>query len=64
MHGYCWSLCFFDVVGDTVYKVLETGRFWFSAAYEGAEYSTDDEFMYRNREISMEEFEDIRDSIE
>lgn len=107
LHGYCGACDFFDVAGDTVYKVLETGTTtnvayvteregkkvivgtdlthagrksyivmtydacccltdWFqlSAAYEGTEYASEDEFMYRNRKISMEEYEGIRDSIQ
>lgn len=104
--GYARACLFFDVVGGTVYKVLETGSTtdfasvaemegkrvieradflyvgrknyeimtydacccvidWFRlyAAYEGETISEDDRFMYRNREISMEEFETILDSI-
>lgn len=39
---------------------------WFClyTAYEGEKYSADDKFTYRNREISMEEYERIRDSIQ
>lgn len=107
IHGYAGACLFFDVIGDTVYKVLETGSAsdiasvaeidgrrviertdllhagrkyyrimefdfccslidWLSlyASYEGESYSEEDEFMYRDREISMEEFEEIRDSIQ
>lgn len=104
--GYARACLFFDVIGGTVYKVLETGSSadfasvaemegmrvieradflyagrenyeiiiydacccpvdWFRlyASYEGQTYSEDDGFMYRDREISMQEFEAISDSI-
>lgn len=107
IHGYAGACLFFDVIGDTVYKVLHTGSTtdvasvalikgkkviertdlthtgrkyywvmefdaccclvdWFNlhASYDGQKYSEEDEFMYREREISMEEFEKIRDSIQ
>ena len=107
IHGFAGACLFFDCVGDTVYKVLETGtttdvasvavfngerviertdlghvgrkyyrimKFdsccclidWFSlhVSYRGTEYSEEDEFMYRDREISMEQFEEIVNSIE
>ena len=107
MHGFAGACLFFDCIGDTVYKVMETGtttdvasvavlsgerviertdlghvgrkyywimKFdsccclidWFSlnVSYEGTEYSEEDEFMYRDREISMEQFEEIVNSIE
>lgn len=107
MHGFAGACLVFDCIGDTVYKVLETGtttdvasvavfhgekvikrtdlghverkyywimKFdsccclidWFSlyATYEGTKYSKDDEFMYREREISMEQFEEIVNGIE
>lgn len=106
VHGYAGARSYFDVVGDTVYKVLKTGSTtdvsyaaemegkrvvvrtdlthggrqyyrvmtydgcgcltdWFklSAEYEGADYGIGDSFEYRDRAISMEEFETIRDSI-
>lgn len=106
IHGYAGACLFFDVIGDTVYKVLETGSAtdaasvaeiegkrviertdlthagrksyrimkydacgclidWFHlyAEYEGSDYSDDDVFQYRNKEISMEEFETILNSI-
>lgn len=106
LHGYAGARLYFDVVGDTVYKVLKTvsttdvsyaaeldgrrvvartdlthgGRQyywvmtydscgcltdWFRlcADYEGADYGSGDRFEYRDRAISMEEFETIRDSI-
>lgn len=107
IHGYAGACLFFDVVGDFVYKVLETGSTtdvayvaeiggkkvivrtdlthggrqfytvlkldsccclidWYqlSAEYEGSNYSAEDTFMYRNHEISMEEFESILSSIQ
>ena len=107
IHGYTGSRLFFDVIGNTVYKVLRTGSTtdiasvavfqgervieradflyvgrknyeimkydsccclidWFRlyAEYDGADYSENDKFEYRNKEISMEEFEKIRNSIE
>lgn len=106
MYGYAGARLYFDVVGDTVYKVLETvsttdvsyvaetegkrvvvrtdlthrGRqyyrvmtydgcccltdwFTLSVDYEGEDYGSGDRFAYRNRAISMEEFETIRDSL-
>ena len=106
MHGYAGACLFFDVIGDTVYKVLRTGGTadvayvtvfkekrvvartdlthggrlsyrimefdpcgclidWFHlyADFEGARYSEEDKFTYRNHEISMEEFEEIMNSI-
>jgi len=106
IHGYAGARLFFDVIGDMVYKVLETGgttdmasvaeieeekvisrvdflyvgrKFyrimkydsccclvdWFrlSASFEGSTYSEDDTFMYREKEISMEEFEERRSVI-
>lgn len=107
LHGYCGACLFFDVIGDTVYKVIRTGSTtdvayvaeienkrvivrtdlthggrlsyrimaydsccclidWFHlyAGYEGASYSNDDKFMYRDNAISMEEFEIILNSIQ
>lgn len=104
--GYARACIFFDVIGDTVYKVLRTGSTtdfasvaeiegkrviersdflyvgrinyeimtydrcccltdWFRlyTGYEGEHYSENDIFKYRNREISMEEFETILSSI-
>lgn len=106
IHGYAGARLYFDVVGDTVYKVLETGSAanvsyvaemdgkrvvvrtdlthggrkcywvmtydgcgcltdWFelSVRYEGEDYGAEDRYEYRDRTISMEEFEAIRDSI-
>ena len=106
IHGYAGTRLYFDVVGDTVYKVLKTGSTtnvsyvaemdgkrvvvrtdlthggrkyywvmtydgcgcltdWFelSAKYEGEDYGAGDRYEYRDREISMEEFEAIRDRI-
>lgn len=106
IHGYCDACLFFDVIGDTVYRLFETssttdvgsivemggkkviartdlthvGRqyyrittydsycciidwFTLSASFEGNNYSAEDEFHYRGRKISMEEFEAIRDKI-
>ena len=106
IRGYCNARLFFDVIGDTVYRLFETtsttdvgnvvemkgkrvieridvmhlGRniyritqydsccciidwFTLSAGFEGSSYSAEDEFYYRRREISMEEFEAIRDTI-
>ena len=106
IHGYAGACLFFDVIGDTVYKVLRTGGTadvayvtvfkekrvvartdlthggrlsyrimefdpcgclidWFHlyADFEGARYSEEDKFTYRNHEISMEEFEEIMNSI-
>lgn len=106
IHGYTGACLFFDVIGDTVYKVLHTGsttdaasvavfggkrviertdlthggrkyywimefdscccvidRFSLHVSYEGTGYSEEDVFMYRNREISMEEFEKIVNSL-
>lgn len=39
---------------------------WFNlhASFEGDTYTEEDEFEYRDRDISMEEFEEIRDSIQ
>lgn len=105
--GYAGGCIYFDVIGDTVYKVLETsgttdvshvaelqGRRviartdlghiereyyrimefdsccclidWFvlSASYEGTTYTEEDEFSYRDREISMYEFEELLNSIQ
>lgn len=107
LHGYTGARLFFDVTGDTVYKVLRTGsttdvasvveiegrkavertdlthagrksyrimKFdsccclidWFHlyAGYGGADYTEGDRFEYRNREISMEEYEAILESIQ
>ena len=104
--GYAGSCIYFDVIGDTVYRVLETSSTtdvshvaefqgkrviartdlghmereyyrimefdpccclidWFvlSASYEGTMYTEEDEFSYRDREISMYEFEELVDSI-
>ena len=33
------------------------------ASYEGSEYTSNDEFEFRNKTITMEEFEEIRSSI-
>ncbi len=106
IRGYCNTRLFFDVIGDTVYRLFETssttdvgsivemegkkviartdlthaGRQyyriiiydsccciidWFELAtgFEGDRYFAEDEFHYRGRKISMEEFEAIRDSI-
>jgi len=106
IRGYCNARLFFDVIGDTAYRLFETtattdvgniceiegkrviertdilhvGRQiyritkydsccciidWFELAtgFEGDRYSAEDEFHYRGREISMEEFEAVRDSI-
>lgn len=106
IHGYAGACLFFDVIGDTVYKVLRTGGTadvayvtvfkekrvvartdlthggrlsyrimefdpcgclidWVHlyADFEGARYSEEDKFTYRNHEISMEEFEEIMNSI-
>lgn len=105
--GYAGSCIYFDVIGNTVYRVLETSSTtdmshvaefqgkrviartdlghiereyyrimefdpccclidWFvlSASYEGTTYTEEDEFSYRNREISMYEFEELLDSIQ
>lgn len=105
--GYAGSCIYFDVIGDTVYKVLDTSSTtdvsyvaefqgkrviaradlghrerevywimefdpccclidWFclSASYEGSTYTEEDEFSYREREISMYEFEELVDSIQ
>lgn len=107
IHGYTGARAFFDVIGDTVYEVIETytttdfasvaemegkrvieradnlyvGREfyrimqydacgclvdWFQlyASYEGDSYSAEDEFGYRGQEIMMEEFEEIKNSIQ
>ena len=107
IRGYVGSRLYFDVVGDTVYKVLNTyfttdssyvagldgkrviartdlshgGRkvyrimeldacccvvdWWeLHASYEGERYTEEDEFTYRDREITMEEFEEIVSSIQ
>lgn len=106
IHGYAGACLFFDVIGDAVYKVLETGSttdvasvaeiegkrviertdlthagrksyrimkydsccclidcFHLYVEYEDSDYSDDDVFQYRNKEISMEEFETILNSI-
>lgn len=106
IRGFVGASLFFDVIGDTVYKVLETGtttdvayvaefmgktviartdtthvgrevydimefdsccclidRFVLSTFYEGDTYTEDDEFSYRGQDITMEEFEKIRDNI-
>lgn len=106
IHGYAGACLFFDVIGDTVYKVLKTGSTtdvayiavfkgkrvivrtdlthagrqsyrimefdscccltdWFRlyAEYDGTEYSDEDMFMYRNNEISMDEFETVLNNI-
>ena len=105
--GYAGNCIYFDVIGDTVYKVLTTSsttdmshvaefqgkrviertdlghvgrkyyqimefdsccclidRFLLSASYEGTSYTEEDEFRYRDHEISMGEFEKIVDSIQ
>lgn len=108
IRGYAGLCSFFDVIGDTVYKVLETsgsttdvasigiidnkrviertdlshgGRKsyrimkydsccclidWFHlyTEYKEATYSESDKFEYRNREITMEEFEELVGSIQ
>lgn len=107
LHGYTGACFFFDVIGDTVYKVLETSgtgdvafvvkieedRFiartdlthggrefyemmkydsccclvdWYRlyAEYEGSTYSENDRFEYRDKEISMEEFEEMVNSMQ
>lgn len=107
IHGYTGACLFFDVIGDTVYKVLCTGTttdfasvavlngkkvikrsdflyvgrtyYWIMefdacccvvdwwelhASYEGERYTEEDEFMYRDEEITMEEFEEIVSSIQ
>lgn len=104
------ACAFFDVIGNTVYKVVEThstadiayvaemegkrviarsdlvqgtkgGRkryivmqydscgclvdfFRLFAFYEGTSYSAEDEFTYRGQDITMEEFEEIKSSIQ
>lgn len=107
IRSYTGLCVFFDVIGDTVYKVLETegsttdvvsvaviegqkviartdvlhsGRKsyrimkydsccclvdWFRlyTSYEGTSYTEQDRFEYRNRNISMEEFDKILNSI-
>ena len=106
IHGYVGACLFFDVIGDTVYRVLHTGSTtdvahvaefegrrviartdlthggrkcysimefdpccclidWFNldVFYEGQYYTEDDQFEYRDREITMEEFEEIEDRI-
>jgi len=107
LHGYTGACFFFNVIGDTVYKVLETSgtadvafvvkieddRFiartdlthgrrksyrilkydsccclvdWYRlyAEYEGSTYSEDDRFEYRDKKISMEEFEEMVNSMQ
>ena len=107
IHGYAGSCLFFDVIGDTVYKVQKTGGTtdmasiavfegkkvikradflyvgrenyeimqydsccclidWFRlyTEYEGADYSKHDRFEYRNEEISMEQYEEIKSDID
>ena len=107
MRDYMGNCSFFDVIGDTVYNVIETsgtadiayvaelegrrviartdlthgGRqfylimqydacgclvdlFRLYASYEGASYTEEDEFEYRRQEITMEEFEERRSSIQ
>lgn len=104
--GYAGSRMFFDVIGDTVYEVLNTssttdngnvaemngrkviertdllhgGRqyYWITeydscccvvdwfrlcTNFEGDRYAEGDEFEYRGREITMQEFEEIVGSI-
>jgi len=106
IRGCCNTRLFFDVIGDTVYRLFKTssttdvgnivemggkkviartdlthvGRqyyriitydsccciidwFTLSADFEEGSYSAEDEFHYRGRKISMEEFEAIRDKI-
>ena len=106
IHGYAGACLFFDVIGDTVYKVLHTGgtanvasvaeidgkrvveatdllhggrKFyrimqydsccwlvdWFRlyAEYNGSNYTSEDLFEYRDQPVTMEEFEEIVDSI-
>lgn len=106
IHGYTGARAFFDVIGDTVYNVIEThgtadvayvaeldgkrviartdlthgGRkcykimqydacgclvdfFGLSAFYEESNYSVGDDFWFRERKITMEEFEEIENSI-
>lgn len=107
IRDYMGNCAFFDVIGDTVYNVIETsgtadiayvaeqegkrviartdlthgGRkfyiimqydacgclvdlFRLYASYEGASYTEKDEFGYRGQEITMEEFEEIKSSIQ
>lgn len=106
IHGYAGASVYFDVIGDTVYRVITTGGttdvtsvalfngkrvvertdlthvgrksyrvmqydaccclidyFHLYVGYEGPSYSEEDVFMFRNKEISMEEFEEIVSSI-
>jgi len=107
VRGYTGECFFFDVIGDTVYKVLETSgtadvayvvkikeerfiartdlthtgrkvyrilkydtccclvdQYRLFTEYEGSTYSEDDRFEYRDKEISMKEFEEIVNSIQ
>ncbi len=107
LRSYIGSARFFDVIGDTVYEVLETffttdrayvveidgervlartdlshtGRqnyeimkydacccvtdwYWFTVEYEGEHYSEGDKFRYMGHEITMEEYEELVDSID
>lgn len=41
-----------------------TDWFWFSVEYEGESYSEEDEFRYMGHEITMEEYEELVDSID
>ncbi len=57
-------------VGRNIYHITQYDSCcciidWFtlSAGFEGSSYTAEDEFYYRGREISMEEFEAIRDMI-
>lgn len=104
--GYTGSRMFFDVIGDTVYEVLQTSgtadngyvaemngrkviertdllhsgrqcyqiieydscccvvdQFSLCTYFEGHHYTEGDEFKYRDREITMEEFEELVGSI-
>ncbi len=56
--------------GRNIYRIMQYDSCcciidWFtlSAGFEGGSYAAEDEFYYRGREISMEEFEAIRDMI-
>ena len=107
IRGYTGNCAFLDVIGDTVYVVIETffttdrahvaemegkkvieradylyvGRkcydifqydacgcvvdfFGLYAFYEGSSYTAEDEFWYREQEITMEEFEEMVNSIQ
>lgn len=78
MYGYAGARLYFDVVvrtdlthgGRQYYRVMTydgccclTDWFTLSVDYEGEDYGSVDRFAYRNRAISMEEFETIRDSL-